>query len=60
MRKVLPDKSKPSGMSAMLERQSAYTGSSILVFGPYDDVVVPPMAASYNPIYDKAEFCSTC
>jgi hypothetical protein len=60
VRKVLPDKTKPSGFSAVLERQSAYTGSSILVFGPYDDVVVPPMAASYNPVYDKAEFCSTC
>jgi hypothetical protein len=44
----------------VLERQSAYTGSSILVFGPYDDVVVPPMAASYNPLYDKAKFCSLC
>ncbi|UCB48050.1 MAG: hypothetical protein JSW56_12955 [Deltaproteobacteria bacterium] len=60
VRKVFPDKTKPSGYSALLERQSAYSGSSILVFGPYDDVVVPPMAASYNPVYDKAEFCSTC
>jgi hypothetical protein len=50
VRRVLPDKTKPSGMSAVLERQSALRGSSILVFGPYDDVVVPPMAASYNPL----------
>jgi hypothetical protein len=60
VRRVLPDKAKPSGVSAILERQSAPTGASILVFGPYDDVVVPPMAASYNPLDQQAEFCSTC
>ncbi|MFH1350109.1 MAG: multiheme c-type cytochrome [Pseudomonadota bacterium] len=60
VRKVVPNNSKPSGMSAVLERQSSANGSSILVFGPYDDVVVPPMAASYNPVYEQAEFCSTC
>jgi hypothetical protein len=60
VRRVLPDKSNPSGSSAMLERQSSPTGASILVFGPYDDVVVPPMAASYNPLDQKGEFCSTC
>jgi hypothetical protein len=60
VRRVLPDKSNPSGSSAILERQSPPTGRSILVFGPYDDVVVPPMAASYNPLDEKAEFCSTC
>ncbi len=47
-------------MSAVLERQAALRGSSILVFGPYDDVVVPPMAASYNPIFEQGQFCSTC
>ena len=60
VRDVIKDKSKPSGVSAVLERQSASRGPSILVFGPYDDVVVPPMAASYNPIFDKGEFCSLC
>jgi hypothetical protein len=60
VRRVLPDKEKPSGVSAILERQSPLTGASILVFGPYDDVVVPPMAASYNPLDQRAEFCSTC
>jgi hypothetical protein len=60
VRRVLPDKNNPSGSSAVLERQSSPTGQSILVFGPYDDVVVPPMAASYNPLDEKAEFCSTC
>jgi hypothetical protein len=60
VRRVLPDMSKPSGASAILERQSSPTGRSILVFGPYDDVVVPPMAASYNPLDEQGEFCSTC
>lgn len=60
VRKIIPDKTKPSGMSAVLERQSSPRSRSILVFGPYDDVVVPPMAASYNPVYDQGKFCSTC
>ena len=60
VRRIMPDKSNPSGSSAMLERQSSPTGASILVFGPYDDVVVPPMAASYNPLDEEAQFCSTC
>ncbi|MFH1489860.1 MAG: multiheme c-type cytochrome [Pseudomonadota bacterium] len=60
VRKVVPDKSKPSGMAPILERQSAPGSPSILVFGPYDDVVVPPMAASYNPVYEEGRFCSTC
>jgi hypothetical protein len=60
VRRVIPDKSNPSGSSPILERQSSPTGQSILVFGPYDDVVVPPMAASYNSLDEKAEFCSTC
>ncbi|MFC1822334.1 multiheme c-type cytochrome [Thermodesulfobacteriota bacterium] len=60
VRKVIPDKTKPSGMGAILERQTATRGPSILVFGPYDDVAVPPMAASYNRVYDQGVFCSTC
>lgn len=60
VRKVIRDKSKPSGMSAILERQASSRGPSILVFGPYDDVVVPPMAAIYNPIFDQGKFCSLC
>jgi hypothetical protein len=60
VRKVLKDRSKPSGVTALLERQSSPRGRSILVFGPYDDVVVPPMAASYNPVFEEAQFCSTC
>ncbi|MEE9419042.1 MAG: multiheme c-type cytochrome, partial [Desulfatiglandaceae bacterium] len=60
VRKVFQDKTKPSGMTAVLERQSASRGSSILAFGPYDDVVASPMAASYNPLYEEGRFCSTC
>ena len=60
VRKVVADKTKPSGRAAVLERQSPTRGNSILVFGPYDDVVVPPMAASYNPVLDKGQFCSIC
>jgi hypothetical protein len=60
VRKVIKDKTKPSGRTAVLERQSPIRGNSILVFGPYDDVTAPPMAASYNPLFDKGQFCSLC
>ena len=60
VRKVLPDRSKPGGSAAVLERQTSPRGSSILVFGPYDDAVAPPMAASYNPLFGDGKFCSTC
>ena len=60
VRKVIKDETKPSGRAAVLERQSPARGNSILVFGPYDDVVVPPMAASYNPLFDEGQFCSIC
>ena len=60
VRKVIKDKTKPSGRAAVLERQSPIRGNSILVFGPYDDVTAPPMAASYNPVFDKGQFCSIC
>jgi len=32
----------------------------LLVYGPYDDVVNMPMAASYNPLFTQSEFCSSC
>jgi len=60
VRKVIKDKTKPSGRAAVHERQSPIRGNSILVFGPYDDVTAPPMAASYNPVFDKGQFCSLC
>jgi len=60
VRKVLKDPSRPSGFRPVLERQSPLQGQAILVYGPYDDVAVPPMAASYNPLYEKGQFCATC
>ncbi len=60
VRKVIKDKSKPSQTTAVHERQTPVQGNAILVFGPYDDVVAPPMAASYNPIFDQGQFCSLC
>ncbi len=60
VRKVVEDDDVPSGRKPIFERQSARKSPSILVFGPYDDVVVPPMAASYNPLFGEGQFCSTC
>ena len=60
VRKVIKDKTRPSQTTAVLERQTPVRGNSILVFGPYDDVIAPPMAASYNPVFDKGQFCSLC
>jgi len=60
VRKVIKDKTKPSQTTAVHERQRPVQGNSILVFGPYDDVVAPPMAASYNPVFDQGQFCSLC
>jgi hypothetical protein len=60
IRKVIADKTRPSGRAPILERQTPVKGSSILVFGPYDDVSVPPMAASYSPVLDQGLFCSSC
>ena len=60
VRNVIKDKTKPSGTAAVQERQSPARGNSILVFGPYDDVSAPPMAASYNPVFDQGKFCSIC
>ena len=60
VRKVIKDKTKPSQTTAVHERQTPVQGNSILVFGPYDDVVAPPMAASYNPVFDQGKFCSLC
>ena len=60
VRKVIKDKTKPSQTTAVHERQRPVQGNSILVFGPYDDGVAPPMAASYNPVFDQGQFCSLC
>ena len=60
VRKVIKDKTKPSQYTAVQERQTPVQGNSILEFGPYDDVIAPPMAASYNPLFDQGQFCSLC
>jgi hypothetical protein len=60
VRKVIEDPATPSGAAALLERQTSRTDRSILVFGPYDDVAVPPMAASYNSTFEQGNFCATC
>ena len=60
VRKVIKDKTRPSQSIAVQERQTPVQGNSILVFGPYDDVIAPPMAASYNPVFDQGQFCSLC
>ncbi|MCB2190655.1 MAG: hypothetical protein KQI62_03770 [Deltaproteobacteria bacterium] len=59
-RKVLPATNAPSGYAPALVRQYPYQGRSILVFGPYSDVVTQPMAASYAPVFGQGEFCATC
>ncbi len=60
VQRVLKDDSTPSGFKATLNRQSARSGNSILVYGPYDDVTAPPMAASYNSLFDEGRYCSQC
>ncbi len=60
VRKVVPTRRHPAGWAPVLERQRPVRGRSILVFGPYPDTVVPPMAASYNPLFDQGRFCATC
>ncbi len=58
VRQVVPDMRKPGHASAVLERQ--WSRRWIMVFGPYDDTVAPPMAASYSPVFGQGRFCSTC
>lgn len=60
VRKVIKKRDRPSHMAAVFKRQAASRGNSILVFGPYDDVVNAPMAASYSPVFGQARFCATC
>jgi Cytochrome c554 and c-prime len=35
-------------------------GGWFFEYGPYDDVVAMPMAASFNSLYKKSEYCSSC
>jgi len=60
VRKVIKKKTSPSRMGPMMKRLTPKRGNTILVLGPYDDVVNSVMAASYSPIFDQGRFCSTC
>jgi hypothetical protein len=53
---------KPGIQSIKMTRVSMGGGmmSPLLAYGPYDDVVNMPMAASYKPLYKQSEFCSSC
>ncbi len=60
IRKVVKSSDTPSLYKPILKRQTPYRGNSILVFGPYDDVVNSAMSASYSPAFDKSSFCASC
>ena len=60
IRRVIKSKTSPSGFKAVQQRQTPLKGGSILVFGPYKDVSVPPMAASYSSVFEKGQYCSVC
>ncbi len=60
VRKIIKKKSRPSRMAPIMKRLTPTRGNTILILGPYDDVVNPVMAASYSPLFDKGRFCSTC
>jgi hypothetical protein len=57
IQRVVADDSTPSRFRA---DQVRLRGRSYLEFGPYDDVAVPPMAASYNPLFDSGRLCAVC
>lgn len=60
VRKVIKNKTRPSRMAPVLKRQVPIRGNSILVLGPYDDVVNGAMAASFSPVFDQGRFCASC
>lgn len=60
IRKVTKTSDSPSLFKANLKRQTPLQGNSILVFGPYDDVVNSVMSASYSPAFDKGNYCAVC
>jgi hypothetical protein len=60
VRKVIKKETRPSKMAPVLKRKAPAKGNTILVLGPYDDVVNNVMAASYSPVFDEGRFCSTC
>jgi hypothetical protein len=60
VRKVIQKADRPSKMAPVLKRKAPAKGNTILVLGPYDDVVNNVMAASYSPVFDEGRFCATC
>jgi len=57
---VVKSNDTPSLYKAVLKRQAPIQGNSILVLGPYDDVVNTVMSASYSPVYDQGVYCALC
>jgi len=53
---------KPGVQAISMTRFSTGGGmmAPVMAYGPYDDVVTMPMAASYKPLFTKSEFCSSC
>lgn len=60
VRKVMLDPTSPSSMAARLKRHTPPRGNTLLVLGPYDDVVNSAMAAAYSPVFDQGRFCASC
>ncbi len=58
--KVIKDDTSPGRMKPLFRRSRPPRGNSILVFGPYDDVVNQFMAASYASVQEKSVFCAPC
>ncbi|MBU2627821.1 MAG: cytochrome c family protein, partial [Proteobacteria bacterium] len=60
IRNVTKTGDTPSLYKPGLRRQAPYQGNTILVFGPYDDVVNPVMSASHSPVFEKGNYCAAC
>ncbi|MBU2648990.1 hypothetical protein KKI24_30060, partial [bacterium] len=60
IRRIVKSDTSPSGYKAVQQRQVPARGNTILVFGPYRDVSVPPMAASYSSVFEKGQYCAVC
>lgn len=62
------DLTKPAGLGGALriqrphEKQSDAVGAPVrqVIYGPYPDVPNPFMGGSYQPQYEKSEFCGGC
>jgi hypothetical protein len=52
----------PGVQSIIMNRLEVRRGmmGPIMVYGPYDDTVAMPMLASYNSLYSRSEYCSSC